>query len=402
MNFVEKVINLIKNNWKAMLFSVVYVFGFFMMVAFSFGINDYIKGGDYAIFSPLLMCTALLSILSLIAKFILNLIFKEKANDVAKKSSIILIPIGILITITTIGGILLNVGIPFDNSSELSTVMSIFIVPAYFIFLIMMGMFFLLVTFISFALLRFAIKHTKAVIIIFFASSILWFVSLGNIYIPNNFSIGNINNPQTTLQDIISMGEGSYNVVNTFFIHNDKIYAYVFQKAHYNNRGDEFFVVDLQGKNKKVISNSDEIRLAQFIYVDNNEAYYYTMYTNSINKINLETGDISIIFEFKENEGGWWYVQYEQAEQKFYQIKPQFKKATNYKIEDEYYNSYYFEPRTITVKNTKTNKITEHNNVIYWNVDGSILYLLYGEKKESELYYSGNIKNIHVDKIILE
>ncbi len=401
MKIFKNIITSIKSNWKAMLFAVIYDICFLVMVVCSFRINDYIKGGDYAIFSPLLMCTALLAVLSIVAKFILNLVFKEKANQIANKSSVALIAIGIIVTILTIISFLSIIPIPYVNDGGLGTAISLFAVPTYFVLLIMISMFLLLVTFISFALLRFVIKHTKIVIVIFLISSILWFISLDNIYLPNNISIGNINNPQTTFQDILSMNEGSNKVTNSFFIHNDKIYAYIFQKSHYNDYGDEFFVVDLQGKNKKVISNSDKMRLAQFIYIDNDEAYYYTMFTNSINKINLETGDISIIFEIKVDGG--YAVNYNEAEQKFYEMKPQFKKTSyeNYKIEDEYYLQYY-DPRTISVKNIKNNKITEYNNVIHLYIEDSTLYLICGEKNNSQLYYSGNIKNIHVDKIILE
>ena len=401
MKIFKNIFTSIKSNWKAMLFAVVYTTCFFITIACSFGINDYIKGGDYAIFSPLLMCTALLAVLSIIAKFVLKLVFKEKANQIASKSSIALIPIGILVTISMILSFLLNMPIPFINDGGLGTVISIFAVPAYFIVLIMLCMFFLFVTFIAFVLLRFVIKYTKTVIVIFLISSILWFTSLGNIYLPNDISIGNINNPQTTFQDILSMNEGSNEVTNTFFIHNDKMYAYVFQKANYNNYGDEFFAVDSQGKNKKVISNSEKMCLAQFIYIDNDDAYYYSMFTNSINKINLETGDICTILEVGDDSN--FALNYNEAQQKFYEMKPQFKKTSyeNYNIEDAYY-PYNHEPRTISVKNIKTNKITEYNNVIHWNIEGSTLYLLCGEKKNSELYYSGNIQNIHLDKFILE
>lgn len=402
MGKIKNIILSIKDNWKAMLFAVVYVACFFMMIAWSFEITKKVKGTNYAIFSPLLLCIALLSALSLITKLILHLAFKEEANQIARKPSIVFIPIGIFVAISAILNLSSTVPIPFDTRSELGIFTSLFAIPAYFILLIMTGMFLLLVSFIAFALLRFLIAHTKAMIIIFLLSSLLWFASLGNIYLPVNIHIGNINNPQITFQDILSMNlrGSSFQITSTFFIYNEKIYAYVFQNPNYNNSGDEFFVVDLQGKSKKVISNSDEMRLAQFLHIDNNEAYYYTMFKDSINKINLETGDISVVFKFEES---FFATEYEKARQKLYEINPEFQKAIygDYKIEDDYYLYSYY-PRTVTVKNIKTNKTTECKDTIYWNIEDSVLYLLRGEEEDTGIYDYSNIKNIRVDKIILE
>jgi len=47
MKIFKNIFTSIKSNWKAMLFAVVYTACFFITIACSFGINDYIKGGDY-------------------------------------------------------------------------------------------------------------------------------------------------------------------------------------------------------------------------------------------------------------------------------------------------------------------------------------------------------------------
>lgn len=401
MKKIKDIILSARSNWKVILFAIVYVISFLFMISLSFGITEYVKGFDYAIYSPLLLCIALLSIISIIAKLILTIVFKDEADQVAKNSSIVFIPIGILSAITFVLIFLFNIPIPINNNNELGIFISLFAVPAYIILLIMIGMFFLSISFIAFGLLRFVIKHTKAVFILFVTSSVIWFVSLGNITLPININIGSINNPQITFQDILSMNfTDGPEIRNTFFIHNEKIYAYISHNSNYSNFGDEFFVVDLQGKNKKVISNSDEMRLAQFIHIDNNEAYYYTMYSDRINKINLDTGDITVIFEFEDE---FFPLEYELVRQKLYDLKPEFQNSYtgDYIVEDDYYTESYY-PRTITVKNIKTNEVTAYEDTIHWNIEDSILYLLRGVRKDTGIYDYSSIKNIHVDKILLE
>jgi len=400
MKIISKIANLIKENWKAMIFAIVYVFGFLMSIAFSFGINGSIKE-DFSIFSLLLLLTALLSILAIIAKFLLNLFLKEKANDVANKSSLMVIIIGIFSVIAVIGSIVAAVSMHFSNPNEYEKVMLIFLVPAFFILLMLLGLFMFFITFIAFALLRFAIKYKKTIITLFLVSVTLWPFSL----IFTNNAKEESNNPQVIFQNILDAANNPYDVYNTYFIHNDMIYAYM-----YSNE-DEFFVMNLDGSNKRVILNSQEMRLAEFIYIDNNEAYYYTMYTNSIKKINLQTGYISTVYEFKENEGGGWYVQYDTAKEKLSEILPKYKKSLNgkYKLQIEGYEYtdenflYNTDPENIIVTNMQNGKKIKYDNVMYCIIKNNILYMIRAEKIREDIYnYAENLKNIYVEKIILE
>ncbi len=399
MILLTKVKSFVMNQWKAIVFSILYLVCFFMLIAMSFEINASIKGGDYAIFSPLFLSMSLLALLSIAMSYCLKFFLKERADEILRKSSWVIMISGMLFTIVLISSILSSTGIPIDDSSEFGKMLSLFIVPLYFVILIMMGLFSFAVTLIAFVLLRLSQKHIKFVVAILIISSILWFVSLGNIYVPKNISVGKINNPQVTYQDILSMGDYSENYVNTFFMHDNKMYAYIYGKNPYNDGGDEFFVVDQNGKNKKVISNSEQLRFAQFIYIEEDEAYYYTMYTNSINAINLETGEITKVMDVELNGG--FAVTYSEAKQQFFTQNPEFesKQKVNYQIEDDYYGASYYDPRAITVRTIKTNETNIYQNVIHWNIDGTTLYLLCGEKKSNDLYYSGNIKGIYIKKI---
>lgn len=296
-----------------------------------------------------------------------------------------------------------QLGNPFESAVNLA-IKVLFLIPVYFILLLVFGLFFLIINFVAFLLLRLTVKHQKVIISIFLIFTILWASTIGNIQIPINISIGNINNSQEMFRDIVSMEESTYNTINTYFIYNDRLYAYVYGKKYYNNYKDQFFSVDLNGKNKKVITNSDKMHLAQFIDIYNNDAYYYTTSTNSINRVNLESGDIIEFYKFPDNYGGWWYVQYKQVVEKFYELLPQCKGSWNNKYEiinENYMQS--LEPETITLKHVQTQNLIEYNNVIYSRIQGNILYIIHAEKTNKDLYeLAENLKNIHVEKVILK
>jgi len=377
----------VKENWKSMIFSIFYMLAFIITILFIGIINSTVKDGNSGRISELLLSIAVLSIFSIIMKDILNLVFKDKAIEVAKKSSVVLILIGAAVTIIVVAGLISKLGIPtFDTSSELGILTLMFILPMYFGLLIIITILFILVTFLAFGLLRLVIKYTKIITVVFLISTILYFVSLLDI-----FNIVSKQDTQKILQDIIEMEYGSYDLQNTYFIHNDMIYAYICGEKNYNDYGDEFFCIDFNGENKKIISNSEEMRMAQFIHISGDEAYYYTMYTNSIDKINLSTGEISIIHTFEEREGGRLQVHYEYAKQKFYEIMPQYKELSNskYKIETNY--------KTISVTNIQNGKTDEYKEVVYYKLEDNILYIIFAKE-------INNIKleNIDVEKIVLE
>lgn len=397
-----KIVKLIKDNWKALLFSYIYIIGVVFSIGLAGMLSDYVKGNESLLSIMLLMITAL-AFASLIAQYFLKKIFKEKAYEITNKSSVILLAVGlicVLVSVISISGTFIG---KFSFNNELEKVMLFFLVPTLFALLLVMFVGGLIITFILFGMLRIAVKHTKSVAIILIISISLYILTLTNIYLPFNISIGNINKKEEILKDVLSMQQKAYQIYryqNTYFIHNDKIYSTISHNKNYNNGRDELFCIDLDGNNKKVISNSEQLQYAQFIYADGNEAYYYTTYVNCINKINLETGEIETIYKFS-NKTDWWYVHYHEAEEKFYEIFPKYKNSEKYKLEDYIYECN--EPKDITVINTQTGKKMKYNNSIYARISDNILYMICAEKIDKDLYIlTDNLKNIQVKKIVLQ
>ena len=404
MKIIKKFIYSLKKNWKLITFAIIYIFCFFFMFGIAFDINSKVKGSRYSLYSILFLSTALLSFLPLLAKQILQKIFGEEAHKVAKRTSIALIPIGIISGILTMISFFSNVPSPLEGvTTEFGQVLAVFIFPIYILFPIIIGGLFVLISFIAFSLLRLVMRNTKVIVGVFLASSVLWFFSLGNINLPISIHTSRINNPQVTFQNMLFMNLGYENIDNSFFIRDDKIYAYVFGIEEHNNRGDEFFSADLEGKNIEVISNSERMRYAQFLHVDNNEAYYHTTVGNSINKINLDTGRFLLYIYLKK------IISLEMQEKTTKNPKKRYTKYIqslktihdNYEIEDV--NSVLpYMPKTISVRNIKTNEKVEYDNTIHWNFDGSVLYLLRGKRENFDIYAETSIIDIHVDKIMLE
>lgn len=85
-------------------------------------------------------------------------------------------------------------------------------------------------------------------------------------------------------------------VDNWYLFYNDRIYAYLFDL---DDGTDSFFSTDLKGNNKKIISQSEDLRYAELYLIYDNYAYYYTTYNQGIKKINIETGEIHNVVEGK-------------------------------------------------------------------------------------------------------
>ena len=284
-NTLIRIANYVKNHWKAMLFSVLYVFGFLVTVVYSF--NTYFNHIHGSFNVLLLLTTAALSLLALVARVIITLVFKNDAIEVVKKASIIIIPIVVVIVIVVIVSIFTDVRIPYDNSSELGRILSLFVIPGYFMLLALLGGFFLFAAFISFALLRLAINHTKIILIIFFASTALCIYSSNIIsYLPipinNSKTLESIARPSWNTDE--SMTSGWY------FFHDDRIYT--FDAPH------TFISYNLKGNNKKIIADSEDLTYARNWLLHGNEAYYYTargVYGDGIKKINIVSGEITTV-----------------------------------------------------------------------------------------------------------
>lgn len=99
MKIFNKLIKLVQENWKAMIFSLLYVWGLCIAISLSFGINSKIIGVDYSMYSVIFLAIALVALLAIISKFVLTIILKEDAEKISKKSSLMLIPFGIIMIV---------------------------------------------------------------------------------------------------------------------------------------------------------------------------------------------------------------------------------------------------------------------------------------------------------------
>ena len=83
---------------------------------------------------------------------------------------------------------------------------------------------------------------------------------------------------------LIDSSDLLYNSINPYFIYNDKIYYYKYES--YNNSEkqiDKFFSANFDGTENKQIVSSNELRLADFYFVYDNEAYYHTTFYDAVN-----------------------------------------------------------------------------------------------------------------------
>ena len=173
MKLIRRCISSIKNNWKVILFVLVYIVCFFIIIPLSLGLFDIIRKGDFTLYSAFFICLASTSALSLIAKPLLLLIFKEGAEKISKKLSFAFIPVGCFISISAMASYIAFIPLPFSDKTEFDLALSIFAVPLYLAGLILLGLFIILISFMACVLLRFVMKHTKIVTAIFIVSLIV-------------------------------------------------------------------------------------------------------------------------------------------------------------------------------------------------------------------------------------
>lgn len=81
-----------------------------------------------------------------------------------------------------------------------------------------------------------------------------------------------------------------------YFIYKDKIYFY--DSGHITKFNGEvvyyhkLYQMDLNGKHRKVISNSDKLKTGNFSFIHNDEVYFYSIKDNDYVMFNLKTKDI--------------------------------------------------------------------------------------------------------------
>ena len=145
-------------------------------------------------------------------------------------------------------------------------------------------------------------KIIKVVAIILFAFCLFEF-TINKIKYDNKYS-GVKNYNLMTLKEILNNVPSStfYDSSSFYFIHNDKIYFYDFgyedkltslddpsEPAFY----DKLYQMDLNGKNKKIISEDGKLRFSNFEFIYNDEAYFHSNSGDYYGKINLKTYKIT-------------------------------------------------------------------------------------------------------------
>ena len=175
---LNKIKSLIKNNWKNIIFMVIYMFACFLMLSVALEILDIIGWDSFSLYPIIFLTITLFSALSLIAKFIVERIFKEEAAKVMTRTSIALVSTGIITGIWAVIGMIKELPSILETSSVFGEFMLIFLVPAYLFLTLLCGSIFALSGLLAFALLKLAINHTRIVVAAFIVSSTLCFIIL--------------------------------------------------------------------------------------------------------------------------------------------------------------------------------------------------------------------------------
>lgn len=96
------------------------------------------------------------------------------------------------------------------------------------------------------------------------------------------------------LEDVVQPAM-NINLVKTpswYFFNEDRLYVY-----EYASGKDFLYSLNLQGKDRKSVAVSDELRFADFMMVHDGEAYFYSGYKRGVKKVNLSTGEITMLVE---------------------------------------------------------------------------------------------------------
>jgi len=112
----------------------------------------------------------------------------------------------------------------------------------------------------------------------------------------NNISAASSTDLKNMLEKLPTTFYTNYHFSNYYFIYKDKIYFYAKDSIN-----DALYEMNLDGTNKKLITENKDLEYASFFFAYNDEAYFENLSTNSriTKKINLKTGEITSLPEYK-------------------------------------------------------------------------------------------------------
>jgi hypothetical protein len=260
----------------------------------SFQITEAVRGKENDIWVAVLLAISFACIWSVLYIQIAKRIIKTDIKLLLKSNKLLYLSFAVIVIVFTILSWFNEISM--SNPTEEFTVIPFLSLFAFLGWIVLTGMIVVcLVLFfvISSVALKLSDNHPKIVSIIALVFFTLWSFNL--------FGSGTKINPKTTVELCkifipVSSEQDSMNRGNDdwYFVYNNRIYAYLLGDYDINNSLDVFFSIDFEGKGKKIISDSEELRLAQFYAVENGEAYYFSSYDDKNRKINLETGKISM------------------------------------------------------------------------------------------------------------
>lgn len=342
-------------------------------------------GGFNKFFNLSIVC-----VVSLIASYIFKLIFKEKAAKLLKSSAWISLLIGVVISIGFILFWFTTVPYRYIDDNNLGEVLSIFIFLPWLMLPFMIAAMGFVGAFLTFLILRLNAWKPQITVCIAIITLILGIMPKAQV------TLAPIN--EQLFKDVFHLSAypefefgtqlGSKNQIRSsgkqwFFIHDDKFYAYIKNNKDYEQ--DEFFYTDLNGKNKQTIAVNEEIRIPDFHFVLNDEAYFYSYYTDELGKINLKSGEIQDVDKTTfEN---------------LYKQSQESNLTVEFPNKEEYIN--LFNPGTLLVKSKNNSAEKTINDVIYFRLENDTVYVIKATKIRDDIWSEDNLKDIHIEKLLL-
>ena len=155
-----------------------------------------------------------------------------------------------------------------------------------------------------------------------------------------------------------------------YFFYEDRLYVYEYASGEHI-----LFSLDLRGKDRKTVVVSEELGFADFMMVYEGEAYFYTEDNRGVKKVNLSTGEITMLVEDE-----YYYLMADTLE--------------NGKVRVNCTNNYVDKAHTkLAVLDLKTGELSSDKQVkftggstYFWDTVGDKVYYLCSEGGQNMVY----------------